>query len=67
MTPDILHKKIVETLRFFMKSAMKDKAVIGLSGGIDSAVVASVAVDALGPSSVTAILLPSPFSTLHSV
>lgn len=67
ITPDILHKKLVETLGFFMKSAMKDKAVVGLSGGIDSAVVASVAVDALGPSSVTAILLPSPFSTLHSV
>ncbi len=43
------------------------KACIGLSGGIDSAVVACIAVDALGAENVRALLMPSPFSTDHSV
>lgn len=41
-------------------------ALIGLSGGIDSAVTAAVAVDALGPAAVTGVLLPSPHSSDHS-
>ena len=43
------------------------KAVLGLSGGIDSAVVAALAVEALGKENVHGIMLPSDFSTLHSV
>ena len=41
--------------------------VIGLSGGIDSAVVAVVAADALGPEHVTCVLMPSRYSSDHSV
>jgi NAD+ synthase (glutamine-hydrolysing) len=41
--------------------------VIGLSGGIDSSVVAAVAVDALGAEHVTGVLMPSRFSSDHSV
>jgi NAD+ synthase (glutamine-hydrolysing) len=41
--------------------------VIGLSGGIDSAVVAAVAADALGPEHVTGVLMPSRYSSGHSV
>jgi NAD+ synthase (glutamine-hydrolysing) len=41
--------------------------VIGLSGGIDSSVVAAVAVDALGPEHVTGVLMPSRFSSDHSI
>ncbi|MEW6472720.1 MAG: NAD+ synthase [Actinomycetota bacterium] len=41
--------------------------VIGLSGGIDSSVVAAVAVDALGAEHVTGVLMPSRFSSGHSV
>ena len=41
--------------------------VIGLSGGIDSAVVAAVAADALGPEHVTGVLMPSRYSSDHSV
>jgi NAD+ synthase (glutamine-hydrolysing) len=37
--------------------------VLGLSGGIDSALVAAIAVDALGPDRVTAVVMPSPYST----
>ncbi len=51
---------------FFSKNGYT-KACIGLSGGIDSAVVAAIAADALGRENVRALLLPSPFSTDHSV
>ena len=43
------------------------KACVGLSGGIDSAVVAVLAAQALGRENVRALLMPSPFSTDHSV
>ena len=51
---------------FFLKNGYK-KACIGLSGGIDSAVVACLAVDALGRENVKALLMPSQFSSDHSV
>lgn len=51
---------------FFRKNGYA-KASIGLSGGIDSAVVASIAVDALGAENVRALLMPSPFSSDESV
>ncbi|HEV7534788.1 MAG TPA: NAD+ synthase, partial [Acidimicrobiia bacterium] len=41
--------------------------VIGLSGGIDSSVVAAVAADALGPDHVTGVLMPSRYSSDHSI
>ncbi|MDA0268382.1 MAG: NAD+ synthase [Cyanobacteria bacterium] len=43
------------------------KAVIGLSGGIDSAIVAAIAAAALGPEQVLGVLMPSPYSSDHSV
>lgn len=43
------------------------RVVIGLSGGIDSALTAAIAVDALGPESVTGIAMPSPYSSEHSL
>lgn len=62
-----IHDTIVLKLKQYFENAGKSKAVVGLSGGIDSAVVISLAVTALGKDSVTAVLMPSPFSTLHSV
>ncbi len=44
-----------------------EDAVLGLSGGIDSAVVTTLAADALGPPHVTAVAMPSPYSSTHSV
>jgi NAD+ synthase (glutamine-hydrolysing) len=38
-------------------------ALLGLSGGIDSALVAAIAVDALGPDRVTTVVMPSPYSS----
>ena len=54
-------------LRDFFRKNGYEKAVIGLSGGIDSAVVACLAADALGKENVRALLMPSPFSSADSV
>ena len=43
------------------------KVVLGLSGGIDSSLVASIAVEALGAKNVLGILMPSPYSSQHSI
>jgi NAD+ synthetase len=43
------------------------RVVIGLSGGIDSALVATIAAAALGPEQVLAVLMPSPYSSDHSI
>jgi NAD+ synthase (glutamine-hydrolysing) len=43
------------------------EAVIGLSGGIDSAVTAAVAADALGGENVVGVAMPSPYSSEHSI
>lgn len=43
------------------------KAVVGLSGGIDSALVVAIATAALGPDNVLGILMPSPYSSDHSI
>ncbi len=51
---------------YFQKMGFK-KAIIGSSGGIDSAVTLAIACDALGAESVRAILMPSPYSTNHSI
>ncbi|OFX76137.1 MAG: NAD+ synthase [Bacteroidetes bacterium GWE2_29_8] len=51
---------------YFGKSHLK-RAILGLSGGIDSAVTLVLAVKALGNENVKAILLPSAFSSDHSV
>jgi NAD+ synthase (glutamine-hydrolysing) len=44
-----------------------EQVVIGLSGGIDSAMTAVIAADALGPSSVWGVSMPSRFSSQHSI
>ena len=51
---------------YFSKSGFS-KAVLGLSGGIDSAVVCVLATKALGPKNVLAVLLPSAYSSDHSI
>ena len=51
---------------YFNKMGFK-KAILGSSGGIDSAVTLAIACEALGKENVHAILMPSPYSTEHSV
>lgn len=54
-------------LRDFFHKNGYTKACLGLSGGIDSAVVACIAVEALGRENVRALLMPSPFTPASSV
>ena len=64
--PRETYNALVMGLRdYFQKNGFK-KAVIGLSGGIDSALVATVAVDALGAGAVKGVTMPGPFSSAGS-
>jgi NAD+ synthase (glutamine-hydrolysing) len=64
---ELVYKALVMGIReYFRKNGLK-KALIGLSGGIDSAIVAVLAADALGGENVRGILLPSQYSSDHSV
>ena len=62
-----IHALLVGKIRNYFTSAGKKRAVLGLSGGIDSAIVAALAADALGAEHVHGILMPSEFSSLSSV
>ncbi|HEY6531868.1 MAG TPA: NAD+ synthase [Acidimicrobiales bacterium] len=53
--------------RDFVRKNGFSEVVIGLSGGIDSALVAAIAVDALGPEHVHGVLMPSRYSSDHSI
>ena len=57
---------LVLGLRDYAKKSGFKKAIIGLSGGIDSAVVAALAAEAFGPDNVIGIALPSAISSQHS-
>ncbi|MDE0886481.1 MAG: NAD+ synthase [Myxococcota bacterium] len=52
---------------YFLKQNLPPGAVIGLSGGIDSAVTAHLAVEALGVKRVSGVAMPGPFSSGHSI
>lgn len=63
-----LHDALVMGIRdYFEKTGAFTKALVGLSGGIDSAVTAALAVAALGPDRVVGITMPSNFSSRGSV
>jgi NAD+ synthase (glutamine-hydrolysing) len=63
----LIHKAIVTGVHdYFSKSGFR-KAIIGLSGGIDSAVCTCIAAEALGNENVLALLMPSRYSSEHSV
>ena len=51
---------------YFRKTGFS-KALLGLSGGIDSALVAAIAADALGPENVRCVMLPSEYTSPHSL
>lgn len=52
---------------YFRKQNLPPGAVVGLSGGVDSAVTAHLAVEALGRDSVAGVAMPGPFSSTHSL
>ena len=61
-----LYKALVLGLRDYVNNNKFPGVVLGLSGGIDSALVAAIAADALGSENVQAIMLPSPFTGQES-
>ena len=62
-----VRRALVLGLRDYMRKCGFDRVVIGVSGGIDSAVVAALACDALGSGKVMGVMMPSPYSSIGSV
>jgi NAD+ synthase (glutamine-hydrolysing) len=62
-----IYEALKTGLRDYVKKNGFDKVVLGLSGGIDSALTAAICVDALGPEAVTGVTMPSRYSSEGSV
>jgi NAD+ synthase (glutamine-hydrolysing) len=67
--PDLaeIYGALVLGVRDYVRKTGFSSVIQGLSGGIDSALVATIATDALGPDRVHVVLNPSPYSSEHSV
>lgn len=61
------YRAMVEALKDYVGKSGISKVLLGLSGGIDSALVAAVATDALGPGNVRCVMLPSEYTSAHSL
>ncbi|MEL6609048.1 MAG: NAD+ synthase [Pseudomonadota bacterium] len=61
------YRAMVEALRDYMRKTGFKKVLLGLSGGIDSAIVATIAVDALGAENVRCVMLPSEYTSQGSL
>ncbi|MEK7411817.1 MAG: NAD+ synthase [Planctomycetota bacterium] len=66
-TLDDLHAALVTGIRDYCTKTRQKHLVLGLSGGIDSALVATLGVDALGADAVTGLLMPGPYSSPGSI
>jgi len=66
-TPEELLAALSLGLRDYCRKCNFRSAVVGLSGGVDSAVTAVIAVDALGAENVTGVSMPSPYSSRGSI
>ncbi len=64
---ELIHDALVFGIKDYFAKTGLQKAVIGLSGGIDSALSYALTVKALGADNVKGILMPSPYSSVHSV
>ena len=64
---DEIYHALILGIRDYFKKMGFSKAILGASGGIDSALTQVLAVDALGKENVRAILMPSQYSSSHSV
>ena len=62
-----IHQALLLGIRDYFNKMGFAKAIIGSSGGIDSAVTLALACEALGAENVTAVLMPSQYSSAHSV
>ena len=64
---ETVHDALVLGVRDYARKNRFERAVLGLSGGIDSAVVAALACEAIGPQNVLSVMMPSPFSSRGSI
>ncbi|HEV7682739.1 MAG TPA: NAD+ synthase [Pyrinomonadaceae bacterium] len=64
---ETIRSALVLGIRDYARKNRFTKAVLGLSGGIDSAVVATLACEALGAENVLSVMMPSPFSSRSSI
>ena len=62
-----IYQAMMLGLRDYVNKTGFPSVVIGLSGGVDSALTAAVAADALGPGRVHTIMMPSPYTSAHSL
>jgi NAD+ synthase len=62
-----IYQAMMLGLRDYVNKTSFPSVVIGLSGGVDSALTAAVAADALGPGRVATIMMPSPYTSAHSL
>lgn len=62
-----IHDALVLGIKDYFQKSGFSKAVLGLSGGIDSALVCALAAEALGAENVMAVLMPSEYSSDHSI
>jgi NAD+ synthetase len=67
LSEDALWSALVRGVGDFVRTYGNGSALVGISGGIDSALVACVATEALGADRVLGVLLPSPYTTQESV
>jgi NAD+ synthase (glutamine-hydrolysing) len=61
------YKALVLGTRDYVRKCGFSKVVVGLSGGVDSALVATIAVDAMGPENVLGVAMPGPYSSPGSL
>ena len=61
------YRAMVEAVRDYLGKSGFSKVLLGLSGGVDSAIVAAIAVDALGPKNVRCVMLPSEYTSAQSL
>ncbi|MEO0760781.1 MAG: NAD+ synthase [Pseudomonadota bacterium] len=61
------YRAMVMATRDYVTKSGFSRVLLGLSGGIDSALVAAIAADALGPENVRAVMLPSRYTSAHSL
>jgi NAD+ synthase (glutamine-hydrolysing) len=64
---ETVRRALVLGIRDYARKNRFSKALLGLSGGIDSAVVAGLACEALGAENVLAVMMPSPYSSASSI
>ncbi len=64
---ELIHKGLVLGIRDYFRKSGLTNAILGLSGGIDSAVCLCLAVEALGNENVRSLLMPSRYSSEHSI